>query len=136
MGTQQLLLIVVGVVLVGIMIAVGLFMFRDQAAATNRDALTNDLTHLASAAQQYYRRPAIFGGGQRRFTGLTLSKLTTKPINANGTYSLSPDPISGTPVSVQITGIGRETGTDGTNKVKVVVLVFPDSVYVDDSNGN
>jgi hypothetical protein len=136
MGTQQLLLIVVGVVLVGIMIAVGLFMFRDQAAATNRDALANDLTHFASGVQQYYRRPSVFGGGQGKFTGLSTSKLTTKPVNANGTYSLTGSPISGTPASVEIVGIGRETGIDGTSKVKVVLVVFPDSIYFDDSNGN
>ena len=66
MGTQQLLLIVVGVVIVGIMIAVGIFMFRDQAAATNRDSLSNDLVALATAAQKYYRRPSTFGEAATR----------------------------------------------------------------------
>jgi hypothetical protein len=136
MGTQQLLLIVVGVILVGIMIAVGLFMFRDQAAATNRDALVNDVTHLAAAAQQYYRRPRIFGGGGSMFDGLTLERITTKPSNANGTYELAPALVTGNPASIQIIGTGRETGLDGTDKVRVVVVVFPDSIFVDNSIGN
>lgn len=136
MGTQQLFLIVVGVIIIGVMIVIGLLMFRDQAASSNRDSIANDVTHLSSNAQQYYRRPAMFGGGEGKFDGLTLAKLTSVPDNANGSYSLSPDPVTGNPASVQITGIGRETGHDGTNMVKVVVLVFPDSIYIDSQNCN
>jgi hypothetical protein len=136
MGTQQLLLIIVGVVLVGIMIAVGLFMFRDQAAATNRDSISNDLAHLASNAQAYHRRPRILGGGEGSFTGLTLYRLTKEPSNSNGTYSLDPDPVTGTPASVRITGVGTELGANGTDNVTVVMVVFPDSVYVDAGASN
>jgi len=136
MGSQQLLLIVVGVVLIGIMVIVGVFMFRDQAAATNRDAMTNDLIHLASGAQKYYRRPSVMGGGNSSFDGLTLQNITSKPRNANGTYRLATDPVSGTPASVNIIGTGVELGLDGTNPVTVVMVVYPDSVAVDNSSGN
>jgi hypothetical protein len=136
MGTQQLLLIIVGVVLIGIMVMVGVFMFKDQAAATNRDALANDLVHLASGAQKYYRRPPMMGGGGSSFDGLTLSNITSKPRNANGTYQLETDPVSGDPVSVKIIGTGIELGNDGTNKVKVVMVVYADSVSVDKLSGN
>jgi hypothetical protein len=136
MGTQQLLLIIVGVVLIGIMVMIGVFMFRDQAAATNRDALSNDLVHFASGAQKYYRRPPMMGGGGSSFDGLTLTNLTSKPRNANGTYQLETDPVSGNPASVKIIGTGIELGNDGTNKVKVVMVVYPDSVSVDNLSGN
>ena len=43
MGSQQLLLLIVGVLMVGLMIAVGIIMFADSAAASNRDAIANDL---------------------------------------------------------------------------------------------
>jgi hypothetical protein len=136
MGTQQLLLIVVGVVLIGIMIAVGLFMFRDQAAATNRDALSNDIVHHAAAAQQFYRIPKAFGGGQRSFDGLTMAKITSKTSNSNGTYSLEPPVVTGNPAFVTLTGTGTETGIDGATRVKVVMQVFADSVFVDEASGN
>ena len=136
MGTQQLLLIVVGVILIGIMVIIGVFMFRDQAAATNRDAMTNDLVHLASGAQKYYRRPPVMGGGGGSFDGLTLSDITSKPRNANGAYHLATDPVSGNPTSVNIIGTGIELGLDGTNPVTVVMVVFPDSVSVDNTSGN
>jgi hypothetical protein len=130
MGSQQLLLIVVGVVLVGIMIAIGLFMFRDQAAATNRDAISTDLVQLAAAAQKYYRRPAILGGGDgRSFTGLTISKLTTKPTNANGSYTLTVGSSS-----VVLTGVGNETGLDGLNSVMLVTTVWADSITMVTNN--
>jgi len=130
MGSQQLLLIAVGVVIIGIMIAVGMTMFHDQAASTNRDEVANDLAHFASIARSYYRRPSTYGGGDYSFRGLTMLKITSKPVNDNGTYTLTPDPVGGTPGFVTLTGVGTETGIDGTN-VRVVMYVYPDSDKVD-----
>jgi len=130
MGSQQLLLIAVGVVIIGIMIAVGMTMFHDQAASTNRDEVANDLAHFASIARSYYRRPSTYGGGDYSFRGLTMLKITSKPVNDNGTYTLTPDPVGGTPDHVTLTGVGTETGIDGTN-VRVVMYVYPDSDKVD-----
>ena len=130
MGTQQLLLIVVGVVIVGIMIAVGLFMFRDQAAATARDSISNDLIALATASQKYYRRPGAFGGGNNSFGGLTLSKLTTKGANANGDYTLTPDPVPASTTAITIIGAGKELGNDGVLPVKLTMTVMADSILL------
>ena len=135
MGSQQLLLIVVGLVIIGIMIAVGMTMFSDQATSNNRDEVANDLAHFAALARAYYRRPAVFGGGQNSFRGLTMGRITSKPQNDNGTYSLFPDPVGAGATYVTLTGIGTQTGLDGT-PVKVVMLVYPDSIKVDDSQTN
>jgi len=134
MGTQQILLIAVGVVIIGIMIAVGLFMFRDQAAATARDSISNDLVALATAAQKYYRRPETFGGGGNTWKGLTMYKLTTKPYNANGSYLLTPDPVPGTATFITITGIGTELGTDEQQPVKLTMTVMADSILLVTNN--
>ncbi len=134
MGSQQLLLIVVGVVLVGIMIAVGMSMFKDQAASTNRDALSNDLVHLAVQAQKYHKKPSILGGGSHSFAGLTMLLLLKNPTNANGTYALSPDPASGSDVFVTVTGTGVNTGNDGALPVQVRVTVWSDSSFVETLN--
>ncbi|HUI65304.1 MAG TPA: hypothetical protein VL126_10715 [Bacteroidota bacterium] len=130
MGSQQLLLIAVGLVIIGIMIAVGMTMFQDQASSTNRDEVANDLAHYAAIARAYYRRPSVFGGGNNSFSGLTMAKITSKPINDNGTYTLSPDPVTGSPNHVSITGTGTQTGLDGS-PVRVVMLVYADSESVD-----
>jgi Tfp pilus assembly protein PilE len=135
MGSQQLLLIVVGVVIIGIMIAFGMFMFRDQAAATNRDSMSTDMVQLAAVAQKYYRRPEMFGGGGSSFKGLTINSLTSKPVNANGTYTLSPaGPLPPGTQSVSIEGTGKELGVDGVNMVKLTMTVMADSVLLVTNN--
>ncbi len=119
MGQQQLLLIILGVIVVGIAVAVGITMFSDNAVSANRDAVSNDLVNLAARAQQYYRRPEALGGGGGDFLGLSLDKLTNMPggKNANGTYTL------GTVAqhSCIIRGTGTEMGADGTALVMEII---------------
>ena len=134
MGTQQLLLIVVGVILVGIMIVIGIFMFKDQSAATNRDAISNDLVSLAAQGQKYYRRPGILGGGSNSFGGLTMAKLTSSPTNVDGTFVLTPDPVPSGTRSISITGTGTETGNDGTTPVAMTMTVWADSLFIVSNN--
>ena len=110
MGQQQLLLVILGVIIVGIAVAVGITMFTDSAINLNRDAVTNDLVNLAARAQQYYRRPTAFGGGGNSFVGLTadaggLRKLTNNATNANGSYSVQ---TAGTATGLVIRGVGKE----------------------------
>ena len=54
MGQQQLLLIILGVIIVGIAIAVGLSMFSAQSVGANKDAIINGLNKLAADSYQYY----------------------------------------------------------------------------------
>jgi Tfp pilus assembly protein PilE len=127
MGQQQLLLIILGVIVVGIAVAVGITMFTDNAVSANKDAVTNDLVNLASRAQQYYRRPTALGGGQGSFVGIdALSKLTSKPTNSNGTYALVG---VGTATQVVIHGQGTEKGTDGAY-LSITMTVLADSTSV------
>ena len=130
MGTQQLLLIVLGVVLIGIMVTAGIVLFQDQASATNRDQLSNDLVYLAVQAQKFYRRPAVLGGGSNSFGGLTMTKLTNAASNANGSYSLSPDPVPGGATSIMITGTGTEKGNDGATPVEIEMTIWADSLFM------
>jgi len=50
MGQQQLLLIVLSVIIVGIAVVVGINMFSASAASSNLEAVSNDLLNLASRA--------------------------------------------------------------------------------------
>ena len=128
MGQQQLLLIILGVIVVGIAVAVGITMFQDNAVSANRDAVVNDLVNLAARAQQFYRRPTSLGGGQNSFAGLTtngISKLVNVPtgsgswVNANGTYSIQ----SAVDSFVVIRGMGTEDGNTPGQKVQVTMTV-------------
>ncbi|HLP14889.1 MAG TPA: hypothetical protein VK470_01450 [Bacteroidota bacterium] len=114
-----------GVIIVGIAVAVGITMFQDNAINANRDAVSNDLVNLAARAQQYYRRPTGLGGGGNSFAGLTIAKLTNNATNDNGTYV-----ITGTPDAngVVLTGTGKSMASDGS-AVELTCTVSP-TTYV------
>ncbi len=141
MGTQQLLLIVLGVVIVGVAIAVGITLFKSNAEATNRDQVISDLENLGSVAQKYYRKPTSFGGGEGDFANFSLPPLDTG--NGNGSYSLSASqpsgtgyvagsvaPISGSQQVIYIVGCGNELGNNGTDPVKAMLRVTADSLDI------
>jgi hypothetical protein len=118
MGQQQLLLIILGVIIVGIAVAVGITMFQDNAVDQNRSAVIADLTTLSAKAQQYYAKPTTLGGGGNSFVGLTADATglgilasTAFTTNANGTYSIS---VLGTATNVTLKGIGKTALSDGT----------------------
>ena len=118
MGQQQLLLIILGVIIVGIAVAVGITMFQDNAVDQNRSAVISDLTTLAAKAQQYYAKPISLGGGGNLFTGLTadatglgLLASTAFTNNANGTYTIK---TAGNGTSVVLHGVGKTALSDGT----------------------
>jgi hypothetical protein len=122
MGQQQLLLIILGVVVVGIAITIGLTMFSDNAVSSNRDAMSTDMMHLAAKARHYYGRPISMGGGSHSFVGITMDKLVTSGFadNVNGRYSIST--VSAT--EVVFLGIGK-VPTGNSDSTKLVLRVLP-----------
>ena len=117
MGQQQLLLIVLGVIIVGIAIIMGINLFQANAVEAKRNNVTNELVNLASHAQQYYLKPKALGGGARSFTGWKIpNELIT---TANGHYKA--DVMDG---EVIILGTGNEVVT-GSDSVKVQITVYP-----------
>jgi len=127
-GQQQLLLIILGVIVVAIAVAVGITMFTDSAASSNREAVAGDLQFLAQRAQQFYRRPTFMGGGGNSFSQLTtgsISLLTSHPSDANGSYFIeSAGTGSGTGALVVIQGIGTELFNG--SPVAAHIYVYPD----------
>ncbi len=118
MGQQQLLLIILGVIIVGIAVAVGITMFQDNAVDQNRSAVIADLTTLAAKAQQYYAKPVTLGGGGNSFVGLTADATglgilasTAFTNNANGTYTVK---TAGTATTVVLHGVGKTSLSDGS----------------------
>lgn len=85
MGQQQLLLIVIGVIIVGIAIVVGIYLAATSAQSSNRDAVIADLNNIGAFAQQYYRKPTALGGGGNSFTGFTIPPILTQ--TGNGSYT-------------------------------------------------
>ena len=67
MGQQQLLLIVLGVIVVGIAVVVGINLFNASSIEANRDGVVSDLNNLGAMAIQFYKKPVSMGGGGRAF---------------------------------------------------------------------
>ncbi len=111
MGQQQLLLIILGVIIVGIAIAVGLSLFSAQSVQSNRDAIINDLNNLAAQAYQFRIRPASMGGGQGDYT--TFAIPTKMKTNENGTYSAAP-----TTNTIVFTAVSAQ---NASNTIKVTI---------------
>ncbi len=68
MGQQQLLLIVLGVIIVGIAVVVGINLFNANAETSTQDSIVSQGTNIGAMAQQYYKKPVAMGGGGNTFT--------------------------------------------------------------------
>jgi hypothetical protein len=118
MGQQQLLLIVLGVIIVGIAVVVGINVFTASSANANRDAVVADLTNLAVITQAYYLKPSVLGGGGNSFTGWTV------PGNLAQTANMSTAVVATVTAStITLVGVGNQTGNDGTTNVKVTMVI-------------
>jgi hypothetical protein len=119
MGQQQLLLIVLGMIVIGIAIAVAVSLFRTHAIESKRDMLANECMSLGTMAMEYYRKPVNFGGGGRKFTGWQIPSTLVTTVNGSFSADIAENVIV-------ITGTGNEVIT-GTDSIKVQVTIYPDN---------
>ncbi|GAB1367219.1 hypothetical protein MASR1M36_20900 [Candidatus Cloacimonadaceae bacterium] len=130
MGTQQILLIVLSVIIVGVAIAVGISMFNSQAYNSNKTAIASDAQSFATQVVQYYKTPTSQGGaggvivddaaGLTAICGYMGFDPTTHQIsNENGIFTI--DIASAT--SVTITGLGTAQKGNPAVQPKIVTTV-------------
>jgi hypothetical protein len=132
MGQQQLLLIVLGVIVVGIAVVVGINLFTANAVSANRDGVVADLNNLGAMAQQFYRKPVAMGGGGNVFDvskGATLAwtiptKMDTTP---NGTYVAN---VAAQTVTIVGTGNELNAGT----AIKHTATITPTTISIVKTN--
>ena len=103
MGQQQLLLVILVTIIVGIATVVAINIFGTASEQANRDAVRQDLLAAAANAQGIYARPAMMGGAGGDFGTLETPELlrrlnipgalgtaadnTSQVVNENGTYT-------------------------------------------------
>ena len=135
MGTQQILLIVLSVIIVGAAVVVGITMFSTAAENANRQSILSDLQSFGSSVMSFYKTPQdIMGGGGSGTPGFGGSAATMRTTlgrylgfttdgtftNDNGTYLL----IYSSPTVIRIRGTGTEIGqSGGTNKVQATLTI-------------
>jgi hypothetical protein len=124
MGQQQLLLIVLGVIIVGIAIVVGINLFNANAEESTKDTIVSEGTNLGAMAQQYYKKPTAMGGGGNSFAGFIPAKVSSKLTSTPTTTWSWTDPSTAT--SFVMTGTPKDA--DYSTKWKVEVTVTKDSI--------
>ena len=100
MGQQQLLLVILVTIIVGIATVVAINTFGSAADSANVDAVRQDVASIAASAQGYFMKPKALGGGGNTFEDIDFTNLSfggdinsttpTQASNSNGTYVLSP----------------------------------------------
>lgn len=121
MGQQQLLLIVLGVIIVGIAIVVGINLFNANAEESTKDTLASEGTNLGALAQQHYKKPVALGGGGNSFS----------TNNGGQQWAIPPRLVSTTSGQWSEAVTNQEvtlTGTPHEYDWTVTVRVVPDSI--------
>ena len=116
------MLIVLGIIVVGIAIAISIQLFRQNAIDSKRDILMNESANIASIAIGYYKRPVPFGGGGKSFIGWDVPAQLQSTVNGSYSAVIYSD-------SVIITGTGTEVVT-GSDSIQVRTSVSSDAYNI------
>ena len=109
MGQNQLLLLVLGVVLVGISVVVAIQAFSRNQEKAAVDAIVDDGVRFISDAQAWGRKAPLYGGGGDSFSGASFERLGYDTgtdgaySNVNGRYTMVVDN-SASPGTVTVIG--------------------------------
>ena len=91
MGQQQLLLLVLGIVIVGLAVVVGIEAFNENKSNSTVDAMVNDIVRIGSDFQAWSLKPQAFGGPVEGegFTNVSLQRVgyPTSVIDGQEAYS-------------------------------------------------
>ena len=110
-----MLLVILGIIVVGVAIALSITLFRSNAIDRKREILVNESYNIGSIAISYYKKPKMMGGGGKTFTGWQVPPALQSTVNGSYTAVVAAD-------NVIITGTGTEVVTDG-DSIKVETTV-------------
>ncbi len=91
MGQQQLLLLVLGIVIVGIAVVAGIQAFGEGKNKAAQDAAVSDAMRIISDVQAWKLKPGAFGGGAEKaaddFTTMNFKALGYPVVDAGAPYA-------------------------------------------------
>ncbi|HPF08216.1 MAG TPA: hypothetical protein PL020_00590 [Candidatus Cloacimonadota bacterium] len=131
MGTQQILLILLSVIIVGVAIAVGISMFNSQAYNANKTAIASDAQAFAAQVLQYWKTPESQGGAGGNGANMSVENVTNylgltgeNAENENGSYVIT----AADSTTVEITGVGTAIRNDMRPQIVTTVTLATDGV--------
>ncbi|MEM3373450.1 MAG: hypothetical protein QXF76_04515 [Candidatus Anstonellales archaeon] len=116
MGIQQLLLIGLSIIVVGITVYISYNLVIYYLQTSNREQLITQLNNLCIAAQQYYKKPKEQGGGGGSFAGWNIPQQFLKTEDGIFRAVVRDDKIN-------FNAIGNHIGLDNKNEVCVDAVV-------------
>jgi hypothetical protein len=117
MGQQQMLLMILATIVVGISIRVGFQIVDNQNMQQNRDQLMIQAQNIYSFAEQYATKSQRQAGGAGTYTNFSLPKSMTQ--SAAGTFIAT---VVGTS-DLTILGTGNVKGNNNTSPVSVTCTI-------------
>ncbi len=125
MGQQQLLLILLTVILVGLAIVIGIVISNVYSTDSNRTSMISELNNMGSQARKYYLETTQLGGGNQSFTGWTIPPGMVQTGSGNYTATVTPQMIT-------IVGTGIKTGNNGVGNVQLTnyITFAKDSIVI------
>jgi hypothetical protein len=126
MGQQQLLLIVLGVIVVGIAVVVGINLFNANAETSTQDSIVSQGTNLGAMAQQYYKKPVSMGGGGNSFTNFVTDVFDKLPASLTISHDANWETVR--PVASADDVTLTATPNDDSYNWTVVTTVTKDSI--------
>ena len=85
MGQQQLLLVILVTIIVGIATVVAINVFGNSQEANNYDAARIDMLQIAAGSQSYAIKPVALGGGGQNLTNISFLSIPWTPDSVNNT---------------------------------------------------
>ena len=89
MGQQQLLLLVLGIVIVGLAVVAGIQAFQQNQQQSSIDAMANEALRVATDIQAWRQKPEALGGGQGNWPG-TLKEVYPNNEDVSGDEFVTP----------------------------------------------
>ena len=124
MGYQQMLMLVLCVIIIGVSTTIGIEMFNNEMMKFNRKSVISEMNLFAGVANAYYMTPHSMGGGERSWNvdkmglwlGFNYDDINNMVLTANGTYIFS-----SYGDELIIVGTGNEIGNDGIEYVQATL---------------
>jgi len=87
-GQQQILLVILVTVIVGIATTVAIFNFQESHNNSVYEAIQQDILQAQSQSIAYVKKPRMMGGGSGSYVGIKREDIMLPEQNENATYSL------------------------------------------------
>ena len=127
MGTQQILLIVMGTIAVGIAIFAGINLYTEYVRDQNRQQVNTTLYQLANMAIAHYKKPTEMGGGGGSYSGFSIPRNLRR--NEIGRFSANVRRNR-----VNFNGRGVEKGRNGRTVIRLILRLRPSGISFIDRN--